>query len=108
MKVPKIKFTDDFEKKSDTEKIKYLKDLASTMNNAADIMQKERNVLAEEVKKNAQLLENAEKALMIQKSIVSNHLISGNLQIQELSNQIADLQMQLKDAHQIIKKMKAN
>jgi seryl-tRNA synthetase len=108
MKIPKIKFTDEFEAKSDIDKISYLKTLASTMNNAADIMQKERNALAEEVKKNTQLLENAEKALMIQKSIVSNHLISGNLQIQELSNQIVDLQMQLKAAHQIIEKMKAN
>jgi len=108
MKIPKIKFAEEFEERPDSEKISYLKELASSMNHAADLMQKERNVLAEEVKKKTALLENAEKALMIQKSIVSNHLLSGNLQIQELSNQILNLQSQLKIASQTIEKMKAN
>jgi len=108
MKIPRIKFGEEFESRKDSEKISYLKDLASSMNNAADIMQKERNALAVEIKKKTALLENAEKALMIQKTIVSNQLNSGNLQIQDLSNQILNLQTQLKAANQIIEKMKAN
>jgi hypothetical protein len=108
MKIPRIKFGEEFEARKDADKISYLKDLASSMNHAADLMQKERNVLAVDLKKKTALLENAEKALLIQKAIVSNHLVSGNLQIQELSNQIQDLQMQLKVANQTIEKMKVN
>lgn len=106
MKIPKIKFTSDFEERKDSEKIAYLKDLASTMNNAADLMQKERNVLAEQLRINTALLENAEKALLIQKTITTNQLVSGNSQVQELSCQIQELQSQLKIANKTIESLK--
>lgn len=102
MKIPKLKFDPEFEERSDKDKIAYLKELASSMNHAADIMQKERNQLAIDLKKQLSLVENAEKALAIQKTITQNQLISGNQQIQELSNQIQQLQARTKAQDSVI------
>ena len=106
MKIPQIIYGEDFEERTDSEKISYLKGLASTMNHAADLMQKERNVLAAGIERHKLLTENAEKSLTIQKAVMTNQLISGNEQIQQLSLQIQDLQKQLKQAHQTIEDLR--
>lgn len=106
MRIPQIKFGDDFYERSDAEKIAYLKQLASTMNHAADLMQKERNTLAAEVERQTSITKNAEYALTIQKGVVMNQLMSGNKQIQELSAQIQELQKQLKAANQTIEDLR--
>ena len=59
---PKITWLEGFEKKEDKVKIQYLKKLASTMNNAARLIQDERDALVQlMVKKEKQLEKMAEQ-----------------------------------------------
>lgn len=106
MKIPQITFGEDFEERTDQEKITYLKALASSMNHAADLMQKERNELAKELVKQKGLVVNAENSLSIQKQVVINQLLAGNQEVQKLSQQILGLQKQLKDANQTIEDLR--
>lgn len=103
--VKMIKFGEDFEKWPDSRKIEYLKKLASAMNQAADGMQTERNALLEDMGLARRQLENAEKALQIQKTIVSNHLTTSNADQQKYLKQIAGLQNMLAIKETVIKEL---
>jgi len=91
-----IAFGADFESWDDARKIRYLKRLASSMNEAAAKMQDERNAMAAEADRLRALCANAEKALHIQKTVTANQLAAGNLQVQTLSKQIQELQTRVK------------
>lgn len=90
--VPMIKFGDDFEKWNDERKINYLKRLASSMNHAADLMQKERNLALASLKEMKTVLEAIQENLEIQKKIVVNNLTADNAEKQELFLRIQDLE----------------
>ena len=90
--VPKFKmiaFGEEFEAWPDSRKMSYLKKLASSMNHAADLMQQERNAIAEDMKVVKLQLEYAERNLGIQKNIVLTTITQNNLDKQ---NFIADIQ----------------
>ena len=106
-RIPQIKFGDEFEQWDDSRKIRYLKELASSMNEAARLMQNERNSLAAELAEAKALVVNAEKALHIQKAVTMSQLGSGNEQVQILSKQIMDLQTRVKAQDVTIKTLNA-
>ncbi len=87
---------------STEEKLEFAMELANAMNQAADVLQKERNEMAERVVFAEKNLENAEKALMIQKGATFNQLTSGNAELQELSKEVMSLQAELKEARATI------
>ena len=76
-------------------KLAYAMELASAMNQAADVLQKERNQLLTEIKIAKQAAENAESSMRTIKSIMTNQMLSGNETIQTLSLQIQELQAEL-------------
>jgi hypothetical protein len=97
-KVPKFKminYGEDFEKWGDARKISYLKKLASSMNNAADLMQQERNAIAVQMDTVNEQMSNVESNLAIQKNIVLKVITESNeanqnhiTRIQELENMV--------------------
>lgn len=95
-KVPQIDWGDDFEAFDDKGKIRYLKKLASALNHSADIIHKERNEALKQCHVMAQDVENANKSVEIQKTIVRNALEGFNAEKQELINRIQELEQELK------------
>ena len=71
------------------QKLEFAMELASAMNQAADILQKERNEMLSQLNIAKQATENAQKALEIQKAIVMTTLTEDN----EIKNRyIEDIQ----------------
>jgi predicted nucleic acid-binding Zn-ribbon protein len=98
--VPKfrmIKFGDEFEAWDTERKIRYLKKLASSMNQAADSMQQERNALLEKLSVAKTQLENAEKNLAIQKAIVFKSITDTNSDREEYIQTIQLLERKIRD-----------
>ena len=94
---PDIIWGEDFEAFDDKGKIRYLKKLASALNHAADLVQKERNEAYIKVKEMEQLVENAEKRAEIQKQITHNALTNFNAEKQDLIRRIQELEVELKN-----------
>lgn len=87
-------------------RLEYAMELASAMNQAADVIQEERNELvSQNVSLTAQVA-SAQKALEIQKSITQTQLLSGNAQLQQLSAEIQKLQAELKQRDQTIEDLR--
>ena len=78
------------------EKLEFAMELASAMNQAADIMQKERNDMIGQVKLAEQKVESAQQQVDIQKQIVMTNLTESNERNQEYINQIQTLQTRVK------------
>jgi hypothetical protein len=93
---PKITWMEGFEKKEDRAKIEYLKKLASTMNNAARLIQDERDALVKlMVKKEAQLAA-MQKQMRQNDEVLQKQLISMNAQKQHASDEISRLAKRLR------------
>jgi len=99
---PQIAFGEEFESWDDARKIRYLKALASSMNEAARDMQEQRNEIAIQCDQLKALAANADKALHIQKTVTINQLRAGNEQVQALSKQIQELQVRIKAQDAVI------
>lgn len=101
-KVKMIQFGDEFEEWTNPKKIVYLKRLASTMNQAADILQQERNKLLVEVESLKKQLENAESNVTQHKTIMINAVTQYNDERQNLSREIQELQVRVKAQDKVI------
>lgn len=88
---PQINFGADFEALSETHKTIYLKKLTSSLNHALDLIQCERNALLSQAAVMRQQLENADRQVAIQKSIVEKTVTDANSDRQEMSLKIQDL-----------------
>lgn len=95
-RIQMIKFGEEFEKWDDKHKIEYLKKLASSMNEAADLMQRERNQLAIKLQTAKDQLKNMESNLDIQKSIVFKSITDTNQAKEDYISQIQLLQARVK------------
>ena len=82
----------EFEEFDDKRKIRYLKKFSSAMNHAADVIQKERDALLKEFAKQVKLVEHADEATSIQKSIVIKAITDFNAEKQELIKRIQELE----------------
>ena len=103
---PEIDFGKDFEDSfDDARKIRYLKKLASAMNHAADLIQKERDKLLADIVIAFKSVDNADKAVSIQKDIVVKAITSHNAEKQNLIKRIQELEMESKVKDQLIKRM---
>ena len=80
----------------DTERrLLYAMELASAMNQAADMMQKERNELLEKVETLEKQLVNSEEALQISKTIMTNTIIQSNEKHESYLDDIQKLQKEI-------------
>ena len=77
-------------------KLEFAMELASAMNQAADVLQQERNELLSKVATAEKLVENADKQVEIQKQIVFNNITQSNEQQQQYVEQIQRLQDRVK------------
>lgn len=91
-----IKFGPDFLVRSDVEKILYLHKLASSLNQALDLMQKERNALQVQLASASQRLTDAQTALDIQKGVVSTLIATDNGEKQGHIKEIQNLRARIK------------
>lgn len=105
-KAPPIKWGEAFDKMSEEQQINYLKQLASSMNHAADLLQKERNELAQRLNVEQQKNENAQKAVDIQKRVSADNITQSNQQIQELAQQLVDAQQQNRELAREVKNLR--
>ena len=87
-----IAFSEEFEARTNAEKIGYLKKLASSQNEALDLMQKDRDRIAGELATTKALLSNAETALAIQRNVVAGLVTKSNEDGQETANRIHELE----------------
>lgn len=96
-KCPNISWGQDFEDKSNAEKVAYLKKFADSFNHALDMMQQERDSLYEDKKALKSQVENLQKAVqqqrdMIQKSFQEQNEIKAvyNERVQALENKLRE------------------
>ena len=95
-KAPMIELGEPFFEQSHKEQVRYLHKLASAMNHAADIIQKERDaLLSQKIALEQQLLQ-AQNALGIQKASMINAITNNNAQNQETGSRIVELQNRVK------------
>lgn len=106
-RIQMIKFGEEFEKWDDKHKIEYLKKLASSMNEAADLMQRERNQLAVKLNVASEQLANMERNLEIQKSIVFKSITDTNAAKEEYITQIQQLQSRVAAQDGVIEELNA-
>ena len=100
-----LRFGKQFEEWTDQRKIDYLKKLASAMNQAADMMQNERNVLAQKLDQVQRSLQNAETNLHTQKSINANMIGSSNATQQNYIKDLQASQQRVKTQDKVIKEL---
>jgi len=105
-RIPKIRFGSEFEDWPDGRKITYLKELSSSMNHAADLLQKERNLLLEKVSRLEEQVKNADESLLIQKGIVITNITASNEERQSFIEKIRDLQGRAKKDAQTIEDLR--
>jgi hypothetical protein len=101
-KAPPLHFGEQFFKWDSAKKISYLSELAASQNQALDMMQQERNMLAEQVKVLNQQLENLDSALAQQKQIMRDALTKQNEDDQQASVRIQQLERQLSIYRKIV------
>lgn len=101
-RIQMIKFGEEFETWDTAHQIQYLKKLASSMNQAADMMQNERNAIAVERNTAIQQLKNAEENLAIQKSIVFKVITDANTAKDEYITRIQALEYRVKTQETVI------
>lgn len=91
-----IKWDDKFEERSDSDKIAYLKKLSSSLNNALDLMQQERNELRDKVTVHKAMLDNAQQAIDQQRNINVLSITGDNERKEADANTIMELRDKLK------------
>jgi len=103
---PQIKFGDEFNSWPPGKQIEYLKQLASSMNHAADMMQTERNEIRSKLIMAETKLAGAEKALQIQKDVVVRQLTDGNAEQQSMIVRMQALEAKVREQAEIIKTLR--
>ena len=93
---PTITFSQDFFMRPRKDQVDYLIKLASSQNQALDLMQKERDVLAQRVSVAEALAKNADEALLIQKGVVQNLITKTNSDGQDTAQRINELEAQVR------------
>jgi hypothetical protein len=101
-KTKMINFGSEFEEWDTVRKIAYLKKLASSMNQAADLMQQERNELAEKLRIAKEQVVNANQNVLIQKSIVIKAITDNNAAKEDFIDRIQELERKVKDQEEVI------
>jgi hypothetical protein len=102
---PQIDWGKDFLEWDPEQQNRYLRRLCSALNQASDTIQKERNALLVDMHKMKDCVENADKAVAIQKAIVLKAITDHNAQKQELIKQLQELELKIKIQDNIIKGM---
>lgn len=100
---PQIDWGEDFLEWDVEFQNRYLKKLCSALNHSADLIQKERNEALLECHRMAECVENADKAVTIQKSIVLKAITEHNEEKQNLIIRLQELEAEVKDKNAIIK-----
>lgn len=101
-KLKMIRFGEEFDQWTKPKQIEYLKRLASSMNQAADILQNERNELLTQVASLKSQIENADTNVAQNKTIMINAVTQYNQERQELVQQIQELQTRVRAQDKVI------
>jgi predicted RNA-binding protein with PUA domain len=96
--VKMIAWGKDYKTWNTERKLEFAEALASAMNEAAEIMQNERNILAEEVLKLNKLLEKAQEATDIMRNTNVTAITKFNAEKQDMAARIRELETMLSDA----------
>jgi hypothetical protein len=90
--VPKsIQWGDDYQSWPVEKRLRYAERLAATMNNAADVLQKDRNLLNEQIKEKEALLKQAAAVGASTHEMMSGQLARDNAEKQELMTRVVEL-----------------
>jgi len=100
-----LQFSEKFDEKPVPERIAYLKKVASAMNDAADIMQKERDELAQQLAEVKASLAHAETNLGIQKTLLMQTITEHNAERQVEAETIEKLRYRIKKQDEVIDKL---
>lgn len=101
-----LKFNDSFHDRTSQEQISYLKNLASSQNQALDLMQNERNKLAERVIVLEAQLVNVDEKVSIQKKTLVDAITTNNENEQKLAIRIQELETISKQQKSVIKQLR--
>lgn len=93
---PQIDWGEDFKAWDMEQQNRYLKRLCSALNHATDNIQKERNKALEDCHEMSNLVQNADKAVQIQKAIVKQALTNFNQEKQDLIQRLQELEVENK------------
>ena len=103
---PKIKWGSDYNNWSMRRKIKYLEKLATSMNNAADILQKERNALQKILINKEEIIKELHRKFTEQTQLLNERLTIFNQEKQNLYARIEDLDQENGKLKRAIRELK--
>lgn len=102
---PTIKWGKQYKDWSLRKRLDYCEKLASTMNHAADMLQKERNELLEVCSQQAEMIKALQRGYCDQGNMVQGQIGRFNEETQVLNNRIVELVAQLGEAKKRIKEL---
>ena len=102
---PKIKWGDEYKSWSMKDQLSYAERVASSMNEAADLLQKERNELAKLLTEKEHKLVSSIKEINDLKRVVEQQITTSNEEKQELFVHIVKLQKTIKKQKLYIEKL---
>lgn len=97
-----LTFDPEFDKRKPADQIGYLKKLASSQNEALDMMQKERDELVQKLKVAQTQAASAEQAYYTQKEIVANLITQSNAENQGIAERIHELESRVRAQDELI------
>lgn len=103
-----ITLTPKFYDQSEAEQVKHLHKLASSLNEALDMMQNERNALQAKVAVVEAQLKSCEQNLEIQKTIVTNSITQDNAKNQAQIETIQELRIRVRAQDEVIERLNGN
>jgi hypothetical protein len=86
----------DFEDLEERSKIIYLKKFSASMNQAADLIQKERDGLLNDIDVMRKMLESAEQATQAQRMVMITSITNHNLAMQKIGDEMVELKAELR------------
>lgn len=86
----------DFEELGDQHKIIYLKKFSASMNQAADLLQVERNNLLNDISVMREMLDSAEQATQAQRLVTIKSITDNNLTMQTLGDEMVKVKAELR------------
>lgn len=92
-----INWGQDFEDFEDASKIVYLKKFSASMNQAADLLQTERNNLLNDIEVMRKMLESAEMATQAQRMVMIKSITDHNLAMQKIGDEMVELKAELRE-----------
>lgn len=88
--------------------LEYFKRLATTSDQALNLMQKERNALLVKLDVAHRQLQNAETAFTVQKNISRDSITGSNAELQSMGARIQELEAQVISQAKVIKELNGN